>query len=352
MAIEEYVEILKRGAQAWNSWRKGQLLEKEETRIDLSGKYIGNLSLIKFDLEGVNLSHANLQGANLAAANLRGANLSGAKLSLASLMLADLRYADLTDADLTQAQLSDSNLTKSNLSLACLEQAGLRSTILSDVKLRGANLANASIADTAFLDVDLSEAKGLDQCVHAGPSTVDFKTLRKSNSVPLVFWRGCGLPDALIDYMPSLTGEAIQFYSCFISYSSKDQEFADRLHADLQNAGVRCWFAPHDLSIGTKILDGLDEAIRLRDKVVLILSEGAITSDWVEDEVATAFEEERRRKETMLFPIRLDDAVMDTSEAWASKLRARNIGDFTKWKDHDAYKAKFRRVLRDLKVEG
>lgn len=52
-----------------------------------------------------------------------------------------------------------------------------------------------------------------------------------------------------------------------------------------------------------------------------------------EDEVSTAFKEERWRQETMLFPIRLDDAVMETSEAWASKLRARNIGDFTRWKD-------------------
>ena len=85
---------------------------------------------------------------------------------------------------------------------------------------------------------------------------------------------------------------------------------------------VRCWFAPHDLPIGAKILDGIDEAIRLRDKVLLILSEHSIKSDWVEDEVTTAFEEERKREHPMLFPIRLDDTVMDTHEAWAAKLRA------------------------------
>ena len=39
----------------------------------------------------------------------------------------------------------------------------------------------------------------------------------------------------------------------------------------------------------------------------------------------------------MLFPIRLDDTVMTTDEAWAAKLRARNIGDFRHWKDHDKY---------------
>ena len=47
---------------------------------------------------------------------------------------------------------------------------------------------------------------------------------------------------------------------------------ADRLHADLQNKGVRCWFAPHDLPIGAKTWDAIDEAIRLRDKLLLILS--------------------------------------------------------------------------------
>jgi hypothetical protein len=44
------------------------------------------------------------------------------------------------------------------------------------------------------------------------------------------------------------------------------------------------------------------------------------------------------------------DAVMDTGEAWASKLRAqRHIGDFRHWKDHDSYQTSFQRVLRDLK---
>jgi hypothetical protein len=148
--------------------------------------------------------------------------------------------------------------------------------------------------------------------------------------------------------LPSLLKQAPQHYSCFISYSSKDDEFAHRLHADLQNSGVRCWFAPHDLPIGGKILDEIDAAIRLRDKVVLILSEHSIKSDWVEDEVTASFEEERTRGQTVLFPVRLDEEVMSTNEAWAAKLRARNIGDFRKWKDHDAYKQSFAQVLRDL----
>jgi hypothetical protein len=102
---------------------------------------------------------------------------------------------------------------------------------------------------------------------------------------------------------------------------------------------------------GAKIWDAIDEAIKLRDKLLLILSENSIASDWVEDEVQKAFAEERDRKQLVLFPVRIDDAVMKTPEPWARKLRdQRNVGDFRRWKDHDAYKQSFERVVRDLTV--
>jgi hypothetical protein len=45
--------------------------------------------------------------------------------------------------------------------------------------------------------------------------------------------------------------------------------------------------------------------------------------------VNRAYAEERSRKGVVLFPIRIDDTVMSTTEAWAVKLRdQRNIGDF------------------------
>ena len=169
----------------------------------------------------------------------------------------------------------------------------------------------------------------------------------------MAFLRGCSLPDFIIDNIAVLQGEPIQFYSCFISYSSKDQDFAQRLHADLQNKGVRCWFAPEDLKIGARTRPAIDEAIRVRDKLLLILSEQSIESGWVEKEVETAFEEERRRKETVLFPIRLDNTVMQTGEAWAADIRrTRNIGDFRDWKKHESYQKAFERLIRDLKQEA
>jgi hypothetical protein len=283
---------------------------------------------------------------------MRGAKLNNAKLSNADLSNADLGDAKLCNANLrhtylTSARLSDADLTRAMLSDGDLAGARLRSTDLS-----GANLTRAILAETVFADLNLTSVIGLERCKHLGPSIIDYRTLQKSGALPLAFLRGVGLPDNFIEYLPSLLKQPIQYYSCFVSYSSKDQDFADRIHADLQQNGVRCWFAPHDLRWGAKILEGIDAAIRLHEKVLLILSEHSIASDWVENEVKKAFEEERIRKpkQIVLFPVRLDDAVMETEEAWAGLLRRdRNIGDFRHWKDHDAYRASFERVLRDLK---
>ena len=105
------------------------------------------------------------------------------------------------------------------------------------------------------------------------------------------------------------------------------------------------------MKIGDKIRHAIDSAIRLRDKLLVILSETSVNSQWVETEVETALAEERQRKETVLFPIRIDDSVMESSAAWAKQLNeTRHIGDFTGWKNHDSYQKALERLLRDLKA--
>ena len=64
-------------------------------------------------------------------------------------------------------------------------------------------------------------------------------------------------------------------------------------------------------------------------------------------------EKERLEKRTLPFPIRLNnESVMETGQAWAARIRqTRHIGDFQHWKDHDAYRKAFARLLPDLEVE-
>ena len=307
MANEEDLARIQQGVRVWNDWRA----HNPEHRVDLRDAY-----LRRADLHGTHLCETDLRGAVLRHADLSRADLSGADLRGAYLHGADLGYADL------------------------------RGAILIEADLRGAYLW-----ETVLANVDLSATKGMDACTHEGPSVLDHRTLQRSGRLPLAFLRGCGLPDRLIEYLPSLLEEAIQYYSCFISYSSKDEAFAERLYADLQNKGVRCWFAPEDIKIGDKFGRRIDEAIRVYERLLLILSTNSVSSDWVEREVETALEKEQRQKRTILFPLRLDDAVMEYHTGWCADIRrTRHIGDFCRWKEHDAYQQAFDRVLRDLKT--
>lgn len=126
---------------------------------------------------------------------------------------------------------------------------------------------------------------------------------------------------------------------------------AKKLYAHLQDIGVRCWFAPEDLKIGDNIRLGIDQAIRVHDKLLLILSEESINSYWVEHEVETAFAKERITRERVLFPIRIDDSVMSMTNGWAATIHnTRHIGDFRDWQSEAGYAAGFGRLLADLKA--
>ncbi|MCI0727865.1 MAG: toll/interleukin-1 receptor domain-containing protein [Chloroflexi bacterium] len=334
MANEEHLAILKQGVEVWNQWRK-----------DNPGIWP---DLVEADLGG-----ANLRGVNLRRADFRGANLNGANLSKADLVEADLSGANLNRADLSKASFLMANLNGTGVSGADLSGANLGEANFIMADLSGAEFGGAWVLWTIFADVDLSEVKGLEEVNHEGPSTIGIDTIyRSGGKIPESFLRGAGVPDNFIAYVTSLVGQAIEYYSVFISYSSKDEELARRLYADLQSNGVRCWFAPEDLKIGERFRVGIDESIRLHDKLLLILSEASVGSEWVEHEVETALKKEREQEKVVLFPVRIDEAVMEAKARWAVYVqRERHIGDFRRWKTHDKYQVAFERLLRDLKAD-
>src|ERR1019366_4914388 len=243
MANREHLARILENVGAWNDWRKANAETVPGLReADLGRAHLSLANLSRAELNGANLNGANLLGADLSGANLSRANLGGANLSGVDLRVANLTEADLHGADLSAAFLIEANLIRANL--------------------LGADLSDAFTGYTTFGDNDLSDVKGLETVHHDGPSTIGIDTIYRSHgNIPLAFLRGAGVPDNFIEYMVSLTGKALEFYSCFISYSTQDQEFAARLHADLQDNGVRCWFAPHDIQAGKKLHEQIDEAI-------------------------------------------------------------------------------------------
>ena len=170
--------------------------------------------------------------------------------------------------------------------------------------------------------------------------------------------RGCGVPEAFINSVREVILEPRQFDSCFISYSTQNQDFATRLHQELQAAGVRCWFAPHDIQGGKKVHEQIGDAIRKFDGLLIILSDASMNSEWVKTEIADARQRAIREKRQMLFPISLVpyDRIKvwkafdaDTGKDSAREIREYFIPDFSNWKDHDSYQQALLRLLKDLK---
>lgn len=348
MADEGHLAILKKGVKAWNRWRD----ENPSVRPDLS----------KVHLIGVELREADLRGANLCWTHMVGANLRNADLDGAILIMADLDGSDLNGVNLRRAVLHGAALQHANLRTADLSGAILSDADLRYANLSGAILAGAHVGWTVFADVDLSTVQGLDTVIHDGPSTIGIDTIyRSGGKIPDVFLRGCGVPDAFIEFMASPVGKPLEFHSCFISHSARDQEFAERLHNDLQAKGVRCWFAPEDVQGGKKLHEQLEEAIRLHDKLLLILSPHSMASEWVKTEIYNARQQEIKSGRRKLFPVSL--APFETIRAWqafdadtgkdmAREVREYFVPDFSNWKDHDAYQKAFDRLVRDLKAEN
>jgi uncharacterized protein YjbI with pentapeptide repeats len=374
MAEEEHLYMLKQGAGIWNRWRA----ECSTVIPDLSGADLrhtnlreANLSeanLVGTDLSGANAEAANLSAGRLSKANLSVANLSGASLPWADLFGGDFDWANLSKADLfgvdlqganlrgailSGANLGGGNLSRAILSGADLREADLNGADLTGADLNGADLSRAIVGWTKFSDVDLTGVEGLDELRHLGPSTIGIDTIcRSGGRISEIFLRGCGVPDVAIRYMRYLTGGPIWTYSCFISYSSPDQVFAERLHADLQGRGLRCWFTRKDVPIGELIRARMDEGQRTRDKLLVVLSADSMGSTWAELEIKSALEKEAKEKRLVLHPLCLDDALKASDEDWAARLRReRMVADFRGWADAAAYQRAVNRLIRDLGAE-
>ncbi len=82
-------------------------------------------------------------------------------------------------------------------------------------------------------------------------------------------------------------------WAAFVSYSKRDKAIARRLHATLENAGLRTWMDSSKLSAGEQLTKNIEEAITEASCVVVLLSPDSNASDWVRKEVEFACRQEK-----------------------------------------------------------
>jgi len=408
MEIKEQLSILKQGVDVWNGWRAKNIyvyanfneadLNGADLRgIDLRLAHLRRANLFRADLRGANFSGAdlsdadlrdhNLSEANLNKAKLSGASLSGAfvteaNLSQANLLAANLRnakfnHANLSDANLTKARLSGISLRRADLSGARLLRTNLTKGDLVEAKfihadLKETNVSEAKVGGTVFADSDLRQLIGLDSVDHCGPSHISIDTFTRSEGqIPEIFLRGCGLSDWEIEesklYNPALNDEeintilhrmydlraaqALQTSPLFVSYSNADDKFVDKMGNCLKNRGIRYWRDIHVLRSG-RMEQQIDKAIRQNPRVLLILSEHSLSSDWIEREVRTSRELEREIGRKVLCPIALDDSWKSgrSPKRLMEQIMEYNILDLSEWKDDIKFDGMIHKLIDELEL--
>lgn len=349
-------------AKALKLLRGGREGIKKWNLLRAFGEVVPNLDgvkLLDLDLYGVDLQGASLVKANFAGSDLFGARFAQANLTLANFYRADLVQADFTGVNLKWAILKRTDLYQANLFKANLSHVDFERANLVATNVVGADFQQCKLCNTVLTNLDLSKTTGLKSVIHDGPSQIGVNTLiRSRGNIPDVFLRGCGVPEVWIEYLPSLIGamQPIQFYSCFISHTSNDADFVRRLKDRMERSGLRVWYAPEDLKGGRKLHEQIDAAIRSHEKLLLVLSEASMASDWVTTEIRKARQAEKREHRRMLFPIRLVDyetitrwECFDEGEDLAVEVRSYYIPDFSNWQDNSSFESAFQRLLDDLK---
>lgn len=126
MVDANQVDVLRRGAKAWNSWRQ----ENPAAIPDISGL-------------ALSLGERQFGPAHGGPIDFRSVKLRDAFLRFATLSDANLESADLSNADLTHAKLQNANLYRADFSNAVLDHVDFAGAIFAKANLTGASLKNA-----------------------------------------------------------------------------------------------------------------------------------------------------------------------------------------------------------------
>ena len=365
MANPEHLQLVEHGADAINAWKQSH----PQLRLDLQEAELRDANLHGADLRAADLTNADLSSADLGAADLSDAvlkwtNLTGTDLSFAKLAGANLDWAKLRDADLSGAKLSRANLNSADLVETILRGADLRNASLWDADLIGADLREANFtgaicAETSFDDIDLSTVIGLEHIEHRGPSWVGIETLFESaGRIPETFLRGCGVYGRFIDIIPSIVSKTTDSETCRISYDVEDEVFAKRLHARMRLAKLRVWLAPMQWKFAVGAYEETDLQTHACDRLIVILSNHSMSSEWIEFELRIARQRQAERNRRLLFPVGLvaTEAIeqwhcvdSDSADDLADTVRSNRIPNFSDRQSETAFETAFAHLCEDLR---
>jgi hypothetical protein len=113
----------------------------------------------------------------------------------------------------------------------------------------------------------------------------------------------------------------------FISHSSRDRVFVEKIVAVLRRHGIACWYAPTNILGAQQWQDEIGRALRRCNWFLLVLSKNALKSKWVKRELAYALEDDRYN-DRILSIVKTPGKYFDLSWTLSSSQRIDFTGDF------------------------
>jgi uncharacterized protein YjbI with pentapeptide repeats len=358
LTTDRLLKLLRSSASSWNNFKKSQkhsivwqgrgaklfwlpgytidLRGLDLSRADLSERDLSNIDFSGSDLNRVDFSGSRLDTTDitgtftdhskLADCNARRTKWRGSKLYHVVAPRSDFSFAEFNGTHIQRCDFRGSKFYKA---MICAE--------FDEVEVSGANFENSYVVASSFFNTDLSAAAHLNLASFHSRCRIHYQTIQRSSNVPSRLLEACGVAHFHIPHIDAISRNAAKLPSCFISYSAMDDKFIERFRNELANKGVRSWFAPRDLPFGAPTRDVIETQIDSNDRLIVVLSRHSLQSQWVEFEVETALEIERKNGTNIIIPVCIDDAVFKTKVSWARHIvRTRNIARYENWRSADS----------------
>lgn len=97
--------------------------------------------------------------------------------------------------------------------------------------------------------------------------------------------------------------------SLFLSHSSADKTFVEKLAKDLEGVGVNVWFDKWEIKVGDSLTGKIEEGLQANDYLGLVLSPAAVASEWVKAELSAAWCRQMSSRKIVVLPILYQDYI-------------------------------------------
>jgi hypothetical protein len=128
--------------------------------------------------------------------------------------------------------------------------------------------------------------------------------------------------------------------SIFISHSWADKEFVKHLASELRAQGLSVWIDHTHIKVGQRISRRIMEGIAESDYFLIVISKTSVESNWVKEEIDSAYFEAVSNRDDTILPVLLDSTPLP------KELANLKYADF-----RDRFEDGFKELMRVFDVE-